>query len=386
MPDPPIETATNDLAKLNAPTPVPPTPAEEKKKEAERAKLDAKIEARLQEKPKDAKVQSSAAGYYMQRGDNARAAELAERGLALARPGGDRKLTSRLLVTRGLLRYIERDFSGAHSDGKIALNMDPKNWAAFELYMYSLDKWPRGKRSLALAAARRAGGQAAASEGAQEPSLRPGSGAVAREDGAAPAAAGGTAPAPTQEELTADRERASRLMALQTPGLARTPEEWQARQDAAPSATYEVLMKSMKARKGGELSSALSLAEAAARADPADPMVYANRALILNQMGDSAGAVLDLSRVIAKGWKWPLAFKLRADALFKTKKWRAAMSDAELAAKLDPSDADAWFILGMSRSMLGGDPALALAELDRAAALKPSLAPFRDSVREKLAK
>ena len=115
-------------------------------------------------------------------------------------------------------------------------------------------------------------------------------------------------------------------------------------------------------------------------------MVYANRALILNQMGDSAGAVLDLSRVIAKGWKWPLAFKLRADALFKTKKWRAAMSDAELAAKLDPSDADAWFILGMSRSMLGGDPALALAELDRAAALKPSLAPFRDSVREKLAK
>ena len=60
---------------------------------------------------------------------------------------------------------------------------------------------------------------------------------------------------------------------------------------------------------------------------------------------------------------------MRADALFKAKKWRAAMTDAELAAKLDPSDADAWFILGMARSMLGGDPAQALAELDRAAAL-----------------
>lgn len=40
----------------------------------------------------------------------------------------------------------------------------------------------------------------------------------------------------------------------------------------------------------------------------------------------------------------------------------------------------------MARSMLGGDAAQALADLDRAAALKPSLGPFRDAVREKLAK
>lgn len=115
-------------------------------------------------------------------------------------------------------------------------------------------------------------------------------------------------------------------------------------------------------------------------------MVYANRALILSQMGDSAGAVADLSKVIARGWKWGLAFRLRADALFKAKKWRAAMLDAQLAAKLDPADADSWFILGMARSMLGGESAQALAELDRAAALKPSLGAFRDAVREKLSK
>ena len=358
-------------------------PAEQKKKEEELAKRDKQVERRLNEKPNSPQTAASAAPYFQARGETDKAIEQAERGLKLARPGGDPKLTARLLLSRGLARYIKRDYESAHADAKLALEKDPKNWAAYELYMYSLDKWPKGKRSPAIAAAGKAEGLKAKEEGAQDAKLRPNSGMTARTDTVL--VAGGGA-APTAEDAAVDRERAQRLLALQTPGLARTPEEWQARQDAAPSAAYALLMQSMRARKAGDLVAARNLAEVAARADPADPMVYANRALVLSQMGDAPGAVADLSKVIARGWKWGLAFRMRADALFKAKKWRAAMTDAELAAKLDPSDADAWFILGMARSMSGGDSGQALTELDRAAALKPALAGFRDSVREKLGK
>ncbi len=380
-----IDGAAEQAAKLSIPTPSPPTPAEEKKKQAQLAKLDQMVDERSQKYPNSPQIAASAAPYFQARGDTDKAIEQAERGLKLARPGGDPKLTARLLLSRGLARYLKRDYESAHADAKLALEKDPKSWAAFELYMYSLDKWPRGKRSPAIAAAGKAEGLKAATkeEGAQDAKLRPNSGMTARTD-TVPAAGSGAAP--TAEEAAVDRERAQRLLALQTPGLARTPEQWQARQDATPSAAYELLMQSMRARKAGDLIAARNLAEVAARADPADPMVYANRALVLSQMGDVPGAVADLSKVIARGWKWGLAFRMRADALFKAKKWRAAMTDAELAAKLDPSDADAWFILGMARSMLGGDSAQALAELDRAAALKPALAGFRDSVREKLRK
>ncbi len=376
-----IDDALAGVEKINAPTPTPPTPAEQKKKEEELANRDKQVEKRLKEKPNSPQTAASAGNYFQARGQTDKAIEQAERGLKLARPGGDPKLTARLLLSRGLARYLKRDYESAHADAKLALEKDPKNWAAYELYMYSLDKWPKGKRSPAIAAAGKAEGLKAKEEGAQDAKLRPNSGMTARTDTVL-LAGGGVAP--TTEDAAVDRERAQRLLALQTPGLARTPEEWQARQDAAPSAAYELLMQSMRARKAGDFIAARNLAEVAARADPADPMVYANRALILSQMGDAPGAVADLSRVIARGWKWGLAFRMRADALFKAKKWRAAMTDAELAAKLDPADADAWFILGMARSMLGGDSAQALAELDRAAALKPALAGFRDMARERL--
>ncbi len=378
-----IDDALAGVEKLNAPTPTPPTPTEQKKKEEELAKRDKEVERRLKEKPNSTQAAASAGNYFQARGETDKAIEQAERGLKLARPGGDPKLTARLLLSRGLARYIKRDYESAHADAKLALEKDPRNWAAYELYMYSLDKWPKGKRSPAIAAAGKAEGLKAAAkeEGAQDAKLRPNSGMTARTDTVLAAGGGAT---PTAEDAAVDRERGQRLLALQTPGLARTPEEWQARQDAAPSAAYALLMQSMRARKAGDLIAARNLAEVAARADPADPMVYANRALILSQMGDAPGAVAALSKVIARGWKWGLAFRMRADALFKAKKWRAAMIDAELAVKLDPADADAWFILGMARSMLGGDGAQALVELDRAAALKPALAGFRDKVRERL--
>lgn len=40
----------------------------------------------------------------------------------------------------------------------------------------------------------------------------------------------------------------------------------------------------------------------------------------------------------------------------------------------------------MARSKLGGGPEMILADLERAASLKPALAPFRDKAREKLGK
>lgn len=366
-----------DQRREAAKAPPNPTPAEAKAREERQAKRDSRVEAQLQKKPKSPQTHYSAAGYFMERGDNARAAALAESGLALARPDGNPRLTSRLLVTRGLLRYAKHDYQGAHEDGELALEHDPKNWAAFELYMYSLEKWPKGKKPLSSTVAKAAGNPAPPSGEGGDISRR-GSGAVARGETPTPTAG-------TPEEQAADRERVARLVALQASGLPRSPEEWVASQKAAPSAAFDLLIQAKNALASGNPASALSLAEAAVLADPADPMVYAQRALILNRMGDTNGAVLDLSRVIAKGWKWSLAFKIRADALFKAGKWKAALADAELAVRLDPSDPDAYFIRAMARSKLGGDPKLILADLDEAARLRPALAPFRDQARARLA-
>lgn len=350
--------------------PAPKGPAEQRAKEERQAERDRKMDEALAKNPADPRAQHDGSRYQMERGNMAKAESLAQNALALARPDGNPKLTSRLLVTRGLLRYIRRDYRGAHEDGKAALEHDPNNWPAFELFMYSLDKWPAGMKS---AAARQAGLMAGGTPKDADVTRRPSYGAL-------------RGPLDLSAEESADHERVARLIALQTPGIPRSPEEWVTRQKADPSPAFGLLTQAKNALAAGSLDTALQLAEDAVKADPSDPMVYAQRGLILSRMGDSNGAVLDLSKVIAKGWKWALAFRLRADALFKAGKWKAALADAELAVRLDPSDADAYFIRAMARAKLGGDPALVLADLERAADLKPAFAPFRDKAREKLGK
>ncbi len=376
-----MDEAVKEQQQENAKPPTPPSQAEQKAKEERQEHRDKKAEAALAKKPESPRTQEAGSRYFMERGDNERAEALAEKGLALARPDGDPRLTARLLVNRGLVRYVRHDYSGAHQDAKQALKFDPASWSAWELAMYSLNKWPKGKRQPALALKPGESVAGNSSDG-QGDGLRPASGAIARAPGEGPH----TPRAADSEEDSPEREKISRLLALQTPGLSRTPEEWVQRQKLSPSPTFELITRSMASRQKGSLSEALSLAEAAVKADPSDPMTFAQRALILNQMNDSRGAVLDLSRVIAKGWKWSLAFKMRADALFKAGRWRAAMEDAEIALRLDPQDADAYFIRAMARGKLQGAAELVLADLEKAAALKPALAPFLEQARERFRK
>lgn len=90
--------------------------------------------------------------------------------------------------------------------------------------------------------------------------------------------------------------------------------------------------------------------------------------------------------VFLAGRRSTISTDLRISDWFKAGKWKAALADAELAVRLDPSDPDAYVIRAIARSKLGGDPELILADLDEAARLKPALAAFRDQARARLAK
>ena len=244
MPDVPPATTTNNLTKLNTPPPFHP-PAEEKERSRARQAHLPRSRPASKRSPRTPRSRArpraiTSAGRQRQGG-----------GAGGARPGAGpagRRSEADLaaLGDAGALALHRAGLFGGHSDGKIALNMDPKNWAAFELYMYSLDKclgasapWP-WPRPAGRGPGRSLGGR-------KNPACARGAGPWPGKMGRA-GGAGRDGPCPTQEELTADRSvpRASwpcrRRGWRGLPRMAGPPRR-------GPFATYEVLMKSMKARK-----------------------------------------------------------------------------------------------------------------------------------------
>ncbi|MFQ5468216.1 MAG: protein kinase, partial [Kiloniellaceae bacterium] len=280
--------------------------------------LGSKVESLASRFKKSPAVQDAGAGFVMARGDFAGAGRLAEQGLKHAGPGGDPKLTSRLLVKRGTSRWVAGDMAGACSDGETAYGLDEANFGAFELKMYSCGRAPRGEGS-------------------------------------------------------AKREKTQRLVSLQDDSIPHTHEEWALRQERRPTASGRLSLKAMKAHREGDLGAALSHAEGAVEADPEDPMAWFQRGYIRGGLNDHDGAILDLTRAIRMGWKDKVLFKLRGAALMSAGRHQAAFSDANMAVALSPGYAVAYYLRATARMALEMPAAGILADMKKAAELDPAM-------------
>ncbi|MFA6316303.1 MAG: tetratricopeptide repeat protein, partial [Elusimicrobiota bacterium] len=107
--------------------------------------------------------------------------------------------------------------------------------------------------------------------------------------------------------------------------------------------------EAIASRDRGDAEASLRHAEAAVRADPADPMGYFQRGRSRAELKDHNGAIADFSQAMAKGWTDALLFKLRAEALFQTGRHREAVADADLAVAYDPKLAGAYLVRGLAK-------------------------------------
>lgn len=292
-------------------------PPQKAKIEKELKQIDQKVEQKVRSHPNSIPIQNSGARQALQTGDFAKALERSEKAVALAEASGEPKALVPSVITRSMARYKNKDFVGACADAERALAQDPQNVTAFEMKRFS----------------------------------------CGRESGSIVGNAG---------------DKIKQFMAQQSPTTPHTPDEWAARQRQKPTASFQSVAASMRARRSGDLTGALQHANAAVGAEPGDPMAWAQRGLIKADLKDIDGAVLDLSNAIAKGMVWKMLYQVRAKALLDGKKFKAAAEDATIAIHMDPRDASSYETRGFARMGDGAPVDEVLADFEMAAQLDPA--------------
>jgi tetratricopeptide (TPR) repeat protein len=131
-------------------------------------------------------------------------------------------------------------------------------------------------------------------------------------------------------------------------------------------------MKTIRAHREGNRGQALSFADAAVKADPGDPMAQFQRGYLRGEMNDHNGAIIDLTKAIALGWKDKVLFKLRGNSLLFAGRYAAALEDAEMAVALSPDYAAAYYLRATVKLQLKRPIAEVLADLKIAAELDPA--------------
>ena len=136
--------------------------------------------------------------------------------------------------------------------------------------------------------------------------------------------------------------------------------------------------KATEALKGNHYGAALPELDAALAAFPNNPVVLATRGDIHLRMGHFEAALADLGAAIRSAGETKVAARplYQRAGLIMAKQPDVARRDIEHAVALDPDDSDAHYML--AASLRREDPVRALAEIDRAVALHPAPAIYRE--------
>lgn len=287
--------------------------------------LDEQVKRLLAQKPDDLSVQAGGADYWLQRGNFTAAADQADKALSLGNPDGDPALTSDLLNTKAISMYERGDVPGAWQTALQALEYNPYNTKAIETVKYTEGRGPRTQPGL---------------------------------DG------------------TADGGNIERLVAASNPVQPHTTNDYINRHQEHPTAASDAAIKALKQRTMGNLAAARMMADRALEEDHGDPMAHAVKGFVLNDMKDYNGAIIETSQAMAKGWSDPVLFSVRAQALEQVGQLKAALHDADLAARLAPETASNFYLRASIQRKLdvqeGRVDGRFLADLKRAAELDPA--------------
>lgn len=277
----------------------------------------------VQKNPNSWIDQTAGSDFFLQDGNYDKAAECASRAVEMGSPDGDPRLTARALVVRGTANFQKGNIQSAYRDALGAVEMDPQFMPGIELLKYT-------------------------------------EGRADRKESGIEATAGG---------------QGSRLVATLSPTVPHTVSEYVDRHIEVPTIASEAAIKALKERTAGNWAAAKGLADQALANDPGDPMAHAVKGFALNDAKDYNGAIIETSQAIAKGWQDPTLFSVRAQALEKAGQLKAALEDADLAARLEPNKANHLYTRGVIQMQLdlkeGRMDGRFLADLKRAATLDP---------------
>lgn len=267
--------------------------------------------------------QMAGSDFFLQDGDYEKAAACADRAVEMGSPDGDPRLTARVLVVRGTANFQKGNIQAAYQDAQAAVEMDPTFTPGIELLKYTEGRANRKEEGIAATAG----------------------------------------------------DQGSRLVASLSPTVPHTVNEYVDRHIEVPTIASEAAIKALKERTAGNWAAAKALADQALAHDPGDPMAHAVKGFALNDAKDYNGAIIETSQAIAKGWNDPTLFSVRAQALEKAGQLKAALEDADLAARLEPNNANHLYARGVIQMQLdvkeGRIDGRFLEDLKRAATLDP---------------
>ena len=292
---------------------------------AEIGNLTKWAEQRVEKRPDSWIDQMAGSDFFLQAGNYEKAAACADRAVEMGSPEGDPRLTARVLVVRGTANFQKGNIQAAYQDALAAVEMDPTFTPGIELLKYTEG---RGDR--------RPGGVEASSAG----------------------------------------DPGARLVAALSPTVPHSVNEYIDRHNEVPTLASEAAIKALKQRSMGNFAAARTLADQALASDPGDPMAHAVKGFALNDAGDHNGAIIETTQAMAKGWHDPTLFAVRAQALEKAGQLKAALEDADMAARLEPNNANHYITRGMIQMKLdiaeGRVDGRFLADLEKAAKLDPA--------------
>lgn len=274
-------------------------PAQREELTEKRAEQIQNIETAADSEPKNVGVQARAMGAFMQVNEPNRALPRADNVVALA------PQNPQSYVLRGQVKQRLGDYGGAEDDAKRALDIDPNNQAAQQLFALTHG---RGGRRAASAPQQNGGGQAQA----EAPARR-------------------TAAAPQQERpalvKTAPAPVAATPAAIVSGGVSQ----------ADRLKAFDLFKQAQSKSALGDEDAAKALLDKAVAADKANPAVLAARAQSRAKTGDPRGALEDANAALTLDGRNGRAYLARAmarEALGETPD--AVLGDYKLAAELDP--------------------------------------------------
>jgi tetratricopeptide (TPR) repeat protein len=132
-----------------------------------------------------------------------------------------------------------------------------------------------------------------------------------------------------------------------------------------PESADASLVRARVRRRSGARQAALADVESALALMPGDPRLLELRGILKTEMGNPAGALIDLDRAILRGAQGPVR-AARALTLMALGRDEAARQDWSLVLDNDPEDPEAY--LGRAKTLIRlGRPNRALVDLEQAA-------------------
>ncbi len=185
-------------------------------------------------------------------------------------------------------------------------------------------------------------------------------------------AAAEAAPAPTEEQLTAERYfEGGNVRALQRDFAGAIADYTEAiRLNPKYAEVYN--NRGVARHHGGDYAGATEDCTEAIRLDPQWAAAYTNRGLARHRRGDYAEAIADYDEAIRLDPQWAVAYNNRGLARVGRGNYVGAIADYAEAIRLNPRDAEAYYNRGLARYHQG-DTAGAIADYTEAIRLNPQM-------------